>query len=330
MLEAMLEAMEEQVMYSAKVLADSVSPDGVRLTTLEVCLPRIVLSEFNTHRMLSRNSASSRAIPVEKRIKMIEEDPFIPEQFGKNQKGMQAEVDLEGTDGEQATATWLDAKDDAVKWARELAKLGVHKQLANRLLEPFAWHTVIVTATEWENFFNLRCNPDAQPEIRKAAELMRDAMAASKPRELTYKGWHLPLTTQDDAVLRTEDICKISVARCARVSYLTHDGKRDTQADLDLYERLVTSGHMSPLEHVARPMTNEEWTQSLQHEVTLTDGRVLWSRDSPRELEIDGLNIACVGREVHFCGNLNGWVQFRKTIPGEAVFRDRRNELGAK
>lgn len=306
--------------YAAKVLADSVSPDGVRLTTLQVTFPRFVLAEFNTHRMFSRNSASSRAIPVEKRIAMIEEDPFIPEQFGKNQKGMQAHSLLEERDAAIAKDIWFVAVESAISKARGLARLGVHKQLANRLLEPFAWHTCIVTATEWSNFFALRCNPDAQPEIRKAAELMRDAMAASEPRRLEYDDWHLPLVDDENGMMPeiktfidenaalTESetwslLCKISVARCARVSYLTHDGRRDPQADLELYERLVKSGHMSPLEHVARPITFDDMNADRVMSYGANDGYD-----------------AAYGPQDMWMGNLRGWFSFRKTIPNEDDF----------
>lgn len=295
--------------YEAKVLADSISPDGVRLVTLSATFPRFILAEVNTHRMLSRCSASSRAIPVEKRIAAIEADPFIPETFGKNQKGMQALSTLEGKESADARFTWHAAKDAAVGWAKELAKLGVHKQLANRLLEPFAWHTAIISATEWSNFFHLRCHPNAQPEFKKIAEMMRDAMMASEPVYHSYGTWHLPLWTNADLVQEidrpVEDACKISIARCARVSYLTHEGKRDPEEDLKLYERLVSAGHMSPLEHVARPMTRSELDRFARAEST-------WTGDRRQP----------TGAYTHFLGNLNGWVQYRKLVIGEEDILD--------
>lgn len=286
-------------MYQARILTDSVSPEGIRLTTLEVTLPRIVLAEFNTHRVFSRNSASSRAIPVEKRIAAVEANPFIPESFGKNQKGMQAGDALSGTDDERARTAWLRACEEACRNAKTLAELNVHKQLANRLLEPFSWTTIIVTATEWANFFALRCNPKAQPEIRRAAELMREAMAASTPVLRARGEWHLPLiddldyeqqilAAPTDPLKVLERLMQLSVARCARVSYLTHDGKRDPQADFELYRRLASNGHMSPFEHAARPMTDTE----------------LRGPDT-------------------FCGNFRGWVQHRKELQDEAVFVER-------
>jgi thymidylate synthase ThyX len=278
------------VSYSAKVLADSIACD-VRLTTLEVTMPRFILAEFNTHRMFSRNSASSRAIPVEKRIAQIRDNPFVPEAFAANKRGMQAGEALGAEDQQRAEYQWMQACDWAVLAAERLAQIGVHKQWANRLLEPFAWHTVIVTATEWDNFFALRISEHAQPEIRTVAELMRAAMEASTPVSKDHGEWHLPLVyAEDDSAfsdLDAEahpriDIVKVSVARCARVSYLTHDGKRDVDADLRLHDQLLSNGHMSPFEHAAKVGTN-------------TDDE--------------------------FVGNFRKpWLQYRKMLPGEAVY----------
>ena len=138
--------------------------------------------------------------------------------------------------------------------ARELFDLKVHKQELNRILEPFLWHTVIVTWTQWDNFFELRCSrSNAQPEIRKAATLMREAIAASRPRALAYDTWHTPLLQPDEDGLPLETRKRISAARCARISYLTHEGRREIEKDLELYERLKTDRHLSPFEHVATP-----------------------------------------------------------------------------
>ena len=136
--------------------------------------------------MFSRNSASSRAIPVEKMIKMVEDDPFIPTYWGKNQKGMQAEEELDQNTQDLAKGNWLLAMDNALEAAQHFVKIGVHKQLANRLLEPFMWHTCIVSATDWDNFFALRCDSAAAPEIRNAALLMRDVLAESVPDAIDY------------------------------------------------------------------------------------------------------------------------------------------------
>jgi hypothetical protein len=279
---------------------------GTRLTTIEVTFPRIVLAEFNTHRVFSRNSASSRAIPVEKRIAAVEADPFVPEVFGKNQKGMQASENLSEEDADMARQEWMLACKDAVYRARQLAARGVHKQLANRLIEPFCWHTVIVTATEWENFFALRCHPDAQPEIRVAAEWMQAVYDQSVPQELDEDMWHLPLLPDAPQLLSEgysmADLCRISVGRCARVSYLTHDGRRDPSADLDLAAKLQYSGHMSPFEHVARPMNRSECEYKYG-----THGEFVGDNMTPQK---------------NFCGNFKGWIQLRKELPHEDNFRE--------
>lgn len=280
--------------YTARVLADSRSCVGCRLTTFEVTFPRIVLAEFNTHRVFSRNSASSRAIPVATQLLRVLEDPYVPEQFGSNQPGMQAGPPLGGMQHVLARDEWLGARNGAAarvlrmiahpgicsedadeqaltRAVQELRErrsdaswLNVHKQLANRLLEPFLWHTLIVTATEWSNFFNLRAHPDAQPEIRRVAELMRGAWDETTPRELSDRDWHLPLVGdsgghEDDHLLPVEDRRKVSVGRCARVSYLTHGGRRDPEADIALHDRLLESGHLSPFEHVAQPLSSDDW-----------------------------------------------------------------------
>lgn len=239
--------------YSARVLLDSVGPNGVRLSTLEVTFPRFVLAEFNTHRSFSRNSASSRAVPTTKLIERVERDPAVPLEWGLNKSGMSATDVLSSEAAKAATRAWLDARDDAVAHARRLLDLKVHKQELNRLLEPFLWHTVIVTATEWENFFELRCAPNAQPEIRAAALRMRGAIDASRPRPVGDGEWHTPLLQEDEAVLDVEVRKQISAARCARVSYLTHEGAREIAKDLELYERLKSDRHLSPFEHVATP-----------------------------------------------------------------------------
>lgn len=289
--------------YDAKILCDSIA-NGVRLTTIQVTFPRIVLAELNTHKMLSKSSASSRAIPVDKQIARVLADPFVPAAFASNRSGMQAGEALSESEAEVARDHWITAMHHAVEQARRLAEIGVHKQWANRLIEPFAWHTVIVTGTDWANFFALRCSPMAQPEIRTAAEMMRDAMTRSVPTERGPDEWHLPLVEGNDAseiILQydVETAAKISAARCARVSYLTHDGKRDLEADLALFQRLTTSGHWSPLEHVARPAI---WV----------DGVGPLSKMHVQAVEWD--------EEHLYYGNLRGWMSLRKMMPGEDVF----------
>ena len=290
--------------YEVKILKDSVNEEGDRLVTMEATLPRIILAELNTHRVFSRNSASSRAIPVEKMLKRVEETPFVPIYWGKNQKGMQANVELSQDEQRSSEYVWLKARDNAVKSARELLEIGVHKQITNRLLEPFLWHTVIISATEWENFFALRTHKDAQPEICKVAQMMNDVYELSEPvkfvEDYHRPSWHRPLILSDEMPKFKNNIVsneeyqrytdhwnKISAGRCARVSYLTHDGKRDQLEDINLCNRLIESGHMSPLEHVARPMTRYD-------------------------IEQMGINAS-----TRFLGNFRGWVQLRKLIANE-------------
>lgn len=246
----------------AKIIEDSVSEQGIRLTTMEVKFHHFVLAQFNTHRVFSRNSASSRAIPIEKRLKEVLEDPAIPLHWGLNRPGMQAWEEVGSEEAEKAKAEWLAARDAAVSNARNMAALGIHKQVVNRLIEPFLWHTVVVTATDWENFFHQRCSPLAQPEIRAVADEMKKALEESKPRVVLNGGWHLPYVIKEErqeGSLTLREMRMMSTARCARVSYLTHDGLRDIQKDFDRYQKLVTADpiHSSPLEHVATPAHRE-------------------------------------------------------------------------
>ena len=281
-------------MFSAKILADSISERGARLTTFELTFPRVILAEFNTHRMISRNAASSRAIPTEKLIQRVKDDPFIPE-FRLNQKGMQAGGSLEEVGAQNALELWLHARDRAITHATAFHALDIHKQYVNRLLEPWMWCTVIASATEWANLFALRCNPQAEPSFQKIAGMALQALRASEPDVLGAGDWHLPLVDEEDykfsidAHLPTrpleavEFLRKVSVGRCARVSYLTHDGKRDHSADVELHDRLAASGHWSPFEHVAAP---------------LAPGDHGFPQDG-------------------FSGNFRGWKQYRKAFEFE-------------
>ena len=178
-------------MYKAEILADSLSPQGHRITTMKITFPRFILAEMNTHRVFSRNSASSRAIPFNKMVKMVEENPFIPIAWQKDHKGMQGSKYQNDFENAQSKLNWNLARLQAMSQATQLHENGVTKQLCNRLLEPFMWHTVIVTATEWENFFNLRCPqyviswyPENRPEATEPTEATfrsrKDAIKATK------------------------------------------------------------------------------------------------------------------------------------------------------
>lgn len=238
--------------YQADVLLDSLSPSGHRLTTFVLRFPRFVLPEFNTHRMFSRNASSSRAIPTTKLIQQLRDDPVEPVEWGRNQAGMQARDVLPAAEAAAAAAVWHEARESALRHAEQLRAIGVHKQIVNRVLEPWMWASVIVSATTYENFFTLRCHPDAQPEIKRLADLMRDAYRASTPTPKAAGEWHLPFVRDvDDLALPLDVQKKVSVARAARVSYLNHAGTRDIDADLVLHQRLLDAGHWSPFEHVA-------------------------------------------------------------------------------
>lgn len=254
----------------------------------------------------SKNSASSRARPIEKVIKEVLENTFVPFYWGKNQKGMQAEQELSISECESATKEWLEARDDMVRHAKNLLAIGVHKQLTNRLLEPFLYHTVICSATEWNNFFSLRAHVDSQPEICKIAKLMKTLYETNTELDLLeeYGGWHLPLINSVEFNLLSlegftiEDIKKISVGRCARVSYLTHYGVRDPQADINLCDGLLSDFHLSPFEHVARPMTELE-----AQTIYATKSAEKKARKSGQDLS-----------SLSFAGNFCGWIQMRKEI----------------
>lgn len=248
---------------------NAAAPDKV-LSTLLLRYPRCIHAEFMTHRVFSRNAASSRAIPVEKLIKDVEENPFIPVYWGANQKGMQAgaEIDvplyLEGAshfdmvdrryDPITREEAWLYARDKAVATARAFAKAGYHKQIVNRLLEPFAHITVLVSGTEWDNFLELRDHPAAEPHIQiLAREIRRCLEREDDIQDLEPGEWHLPFAADEE--MTVDDRIKMSVARCASTSYKTVDGFDMTlDRAVGLHDRLVgsTPVHASPAEHVAQ------------------------------------------------------------------------------
>lgn len=289
-------------MIEAKIVADSVGPNGVRLTTFVLTYPRFIHSEFMTHRVISRNASSSRAIPVKKQIQMVIDNPAIPLAFTKNQKGMQGGDALDGEAHELAVKAWLTGRDFAVGCAEALADLEVHKQYANRILEPWAHITVVATATDWSNFFALRCHEMAQPEIHALADAMYDLYSKNEPAQLEEGQWHLPFIDDEDRNQHFNSLgnintylLKMSVARCARVSYLNHDGKKPTlEQDLQLYERLVGSApiHASPAEHQAQARAKSPFNNNNDNE---------------------------------YSGNLRGFIQYRKTLKNENVLEFKKD-----
>ncbi len=304
-------------MITATIIADSVSAHtGQRITTFELEYPRFIHSELMTHRQFSRNSASSRAIPIDKMIELVEYTPAIPIHFGLNQAGMQAKN--ETADIEVATMTWLSARDKAVESARDLQALGLHKQIVNRVLEPFQIVKTLVTATSYDNFFALRCHTDAQPEIRHLANLMYQAMQESEPEVLKAGEWHTPYVHHERDVVGTnnygityyvlddsgnvisltdKEAIKVSCSCAAQVSYRKND--TSVEKALAIYDKLVNSSpvHASAFEHCATPI------------------------DGSNDEELDtyeGITHCLSYNENGFTpcsGNFTDWVQYRQLIP---------------
>ena len=251
-------------MITAKIIEDSISTTDKRITTLQLCYPRFIHSEVMTHRVFSRNASSSRAIPVRKMLDMIRNEPAMPIHFGINIPGMQAKEQLTGNQLQYAKDAWLEAAVNAARSAEVMTELGLHKQVANRILEPFQHIQVVLTATEFSNWFELRNHSDAQPEIQELAIQMQSAMDNSTPKLLWKDEWHLPYVTQEERNDQFFDhnpelLRKISAARCCRVSYLKFDGKVSSAADdIALCNKLIGSRplHSSPFEHVATPLND--------------------------------------------------------------------------
>lgn len=333
---------------SAKIIADSQSDletsDGARIVTYELTYPRFIHAEFMTHRMLSKNAASSRAIPVEKNIEQILAATAMPIHWGKNQPGMSAKEECntnfepcwaefrkggtwsdEKIDSFRSTFSrwsreenWYSARDQAIKMAQAFHEAGYHKQIVNRLLEPFTFMKVVATGTEFANLFHLRCHPDAQPEFQELARCMKEAYDSHHSIILEPGEWHVPYygegywralgdsTLGNGAKYNTdsqfntlEDALMISASCCAQVSYRKNDDSIDKARDI--YKRLVESKpmHASPFEHQATPMThpNLDYMGEMGDEgATHHDGKYVWS------------------------GNLRGWIQNRQLIPGHVVW----------
>lgn len=269
-------------MIKAEVVKDSINTNGVRLTTLCLTYPRFIHSEFMTHRVFSRNAASSRAIPVKRMMKELRTNPAMPVYWGANQSGMQAAEELRGWRLWLAKKNWVFACYLMLFCAWVFQKINLHKQISNRILEPWFHMRTLVTATEWDNFLNLRRHKDAQPEMRELAIAIGLAMKHSKPKLVMQGEWHLPYIKDSEyKQFSSRELIMASVARCCRVSYLNHDGKQpDVYKDIHLHNKLLNDGHMSPLEHQA-----------------------MASKDSDKTGNFTG-----------------GWEQYRKQILGERVF----------
>lgn len=330
----------------AKVICDSINQQGNRLTTFELEYPRMVHSEMLTHRMISRNAASSRAIPFDKMIQQLD---GIPSRFGAAQKGMQDNGEsfhapVKHTLGNYYSKSyspedaWQAAKEAAIFHSQAFKEAGYHKQIYNRLTEPFQMIKVVASATEWDNFFWLRDDVMADPTIAELARKMKEAYEASKPQLLKAGEWHLPYvdkftyytnpSSESDfsfcivedgkcIPISTEQAIKVSVARCAAVSYRNED--YGLEKCLQLYERLVGDErvHASALEHQATPIAPYEYEWKSPNATTV---KLVNAADKPSSWQ-EG--ISHVDRKGNlWSGNLKGWIQHRKTIKGECYHSD--------
>lgn len=293
---------------SVKVLAKSLSPDGVTITSIAARYHRFIHPEVLTHRDRGRNSSSSRAVPIKTLIREAVDDPAVPIHWGRAQKGMQAYEELFGADLEVVKGEWHAARMDAVRRAQKMAAHGAAKQVVNRILEPFTHISTVMTATDWANFFWLRRDHDVEPHMRALAEAMHAAIDASRPRALDIGEWHLPyieerdydeVGTAPDETMETDPtgigvLRRVSAARCARVSYLGHDGERRTiEQELAFCSKVLLGGkpHASPFEHQATP----DWIVGRDE-----DGDPVWANPKRQ-------------------GPMRGWQIHRKFIPNESM-----------
>lgn len=293
-------------MYSAEIIADSISPDGVRLTTFETEWPHAVHKDFMTHTM-PKNFESFRAQQPEKKIAQLEAgDFFMPEVFGHRTPGMgQRNEPVEGEeaiDQEWARELWIKHVNDSIWTAKQMLKKGVSKQQINFVLQDLCSIRGVVTATEWDNFFGLRADANnVRPEVGKVARMMDDLYTTCYPTSLDYGEWHLPFTKDRDTDL-WDWWLQISTGRTARISYSTHRGVRDQAEDARLHDDLLKNGHMSPTGHQATPLV----LSGPKYYKTYVP-------DANKTFKFNGAD---------WSGALYGWAQYRKSIPYEHNYRE--------
>lgn len=299
---------------TARVVAYSVSEEtNEKIITFELEYPRLIHSELMTHRLFSRNAASSRAIPVQKMIEMVRENPAMPVRFGANQAGMQDKGDDLDMDGfitlanSEGKVMYMDSPEHLWEFAAQQAtdvsevfsNLNYHKQIANRLLEPFQYIKTVVTFTgNGANFYGLRDHPDADPTICELAQVMKEARDGAKVHVLGVGDWHLPY--YENGVFRKgidkglEQAKRISASCCAQVSFRKLDNS-SKKAD-KVFERLVESKpvHASPTEHQATPLKVGVGFRS-KYVTHIDRGGNPWS------------------------GNFRNWGQFRQVIEGNVI-----------
>ena len=308
---------------NAEIIKDSINPSGVRIATFVLTYPRFIHSEILTHRALSRNAASSRAIPFARMLDMVQNETAVPELWGRNKSGMQSEGELDSDEREIALRIWKSGMREAVTTSERLSELGLHKQIANRPLEPYLRYKALFTATDWDNFFSLRAHKDAQPEFQVLAYRMLNAYLTSVPKEKGWCDWHIPFEdNMPPDLLDNEKKIKVAIARCARISYMNFEGSMDVDKDLKLYSNLMEQAplHASPAEHVAFA---DDDLLALRHEVKC-DSRVNlyprnealleWGSEAVGDMLPTGIS-----ERGNLQGNFHGWTQHRKLCPSENV-----------
>lgn len=314
-------------MISAKIIAHSKSSvNGKEIVTFELEYPRFIHAELMTHRLFSRNAASSRAIPVAAMIEQVRTNPALPVHWGANQAGMQAQKALSQTLQRSAMYLWRQAARIAASTAEQMVKLNLHKQVANRILEPFQMMKTVVTATEFDNWFWLRKHADAQPEIRVLAEKMWEALEASGGVVIAPGDWHVPYFKGDifdgvwcdecDESVSLEDALAISSSCCAQVSYRKLDDS--VEKARTIYARLVESEpvHASPFEHQATPMEPTDKWDCTDDGVNIARWPYTWEQ-----------GITHAGRDGKlWSGNLCGFIQHRQLIPNNACWNFKEQE----
>lgn len=310
-------------MFAKVVEASRSLENGSTLYTVHVRAPRIIWAEIMTHRVFSRNARSSRAVPVKTMLNEVRNDPFVPWHWTGAKPGMQGipnwseKILLKGSAGNfvdsdrpvDPALAWLHGRDMAADLAESYLDAHYHKQIANRLLEPFSWIDGLITSVQWNNFFHLRDHSDAEPHLQDLAVTIERAIARAVLMDLEPGDWHLPYVTQEDRDyanttfqawdLRLDFLRKISAARCARISYAPFDNNPGYDRELERYDLLVKSSrvHASPLEHQATPDTR-----------SMTETRTFFEGGMVETIE----GYAFDNGEFH--GNLPGWIQNRHLV----------------
>jgi len=294
-------------MIQSEILRHSINEKGDEIISFKVKMPRFIQSELLTHRMFARNSASSRAVPFSKMLEKVSKEPVIPISWMKNHKGMQGSSFFKDpSEKSELKRIWLGALDSMKESASSLNKEGLTKQISNRLLEPFLYSELIITATDLDNFFSQRLGEGTEIHFRDLAVKMLASYRKSTPTTLNSGEYHLPFYSKEFNSLSIFDKIKVSVARCARVSYYNFNGNSSFDDDFRLYDWLVENQHWSPFEHVCRSMSSSEYNA---YSVTRTP-----SSKEDSNCEVDGIKLF---REYGRLGPFKGFIQHRKDFNNE-------------